>query len=357
MANLTDFLEPQLMKKKETAAKAGSEFKEWRELREVCNAFLRSGIFAGGAFEELSRPEKDIVKREEDLMMEIWCEHRVLPVEMVNSVLGEAFDGEVASYQRRIEPLVRFSALPRTKLGYIKNAAEKLSFAIIPYEYINQDGIVTKYAEEGSEWYAEEIQEGFRNVDELHAAVNRFEEIELYILCPIGFYDPWQEVKDDQTRQKIFGGELASIAMILGMLMPTQKNLYQMSKTNAENIESLNGTMEANFASVKRTLDNMQRQISWLAEIAEEARRHAVEATDTANAALKKAEMVEYMLMCLLDPLVFAVPKGTSLYDMEAEAHLLMCFGADMPIDFFLRRGLVQVDGKGYYDPIVKIYK
>lgn len=144
--------------------------------------------------------------------------------------------------------------------------------------------------------------------------------------------------------------------MILGMLMPTQKNLFQMSKTNAENIESLNQAMKSNFAEVRKTLDNVQGQISWLVDAVDTMKGEITRAAGVANAALNKATEVEYKLACLLDPLIFAVPRGTDLYDDDVNARLLMCFGADMPLDFFLRRGLVQVNSNGYYDPIVRIW-
>lgn len=357
MANLTNFLEPQLMKKTETVVREGAKFKEWEDLREVSNSFLSDGIFTGGAFERLSQPEKELVKKEESIMLGIWREHKFLPAEMANSALGEVCRGEIVAYQRKMESLVRFSALPQAKLESIRNAAEKLSFAVLPYEYINRDGIVKKYAEGGQRRYSQEIQEGFESVDELCRAVSAIEKVELYILCPIGFYDPWQEVKDVRTKQKIFGGELSQAAMILGMMMPTQKNLFQMSKANAENIEMLNGLMETNFAEVRKTLDNVWGQISWLTDAVRIARQVAGAASYVASVALRKAEQVEYQLACLLDPLIFAVPWGTDIYNDEVNARLLMCFGADMPLDFFLKRGLVQVNDDGYYDSIVKVYK
>lgn len=356
MANLTDFLEPRLAKDVETSIRARADYKEWKELGELCNSFLWSGIFTGGANDNLSQPEKDIVTREENIMLGIWHDDKFLPAEMANSVLGEVRDDEIVPYQRKLEPLVRFSALPQTRLSHIRDAAEKLSFAIVPYEYINQNGIVEKYAEEGQWQYAQEIRKGFEEVDALNKAVDVFEKLDVYILCPVGFYDPWQEVKDEQTKQKIFGGELSQVAMILGMLMPTQKNLFQMSKTNAENIESLNQAMKSNFAEVRKTLDNIQDQISWLEDAVDVMKGEITRAAGVANAALNKATEVEYKLACLLDPLIFAVPRGTDLYDDDVNARLLMCFGADMPLDFFLRRGLVQVDSNGYYDPIVRIW-
>ncbi len=371
MANLTNFLEPRLMESVETAVRTRMDYQEWQNLREACIFFLLQGIFTGGAYKTLSKPEKDIVAREEQIIQKIWREEKILPAEMASSVLGEVHGKQVLPYQRKLEPLVRFSQLPKTKLGNIRNAAEKLSFVIIPYQYINQADIVAKYAETGQQGYAWEVQEGFKAVNELSATVSTWEKIELYILCPIGFYDPWQEVKDLQTRQKIFGGELTLISTILGMMMSTQKNLYQMSKTNAENIASLSRTMEANFTDFRRTLDDMQNQISWLKNEVLIARREAAEAKSTtkqaaetasyarsiANYAAQKAEEVSYRLAYLLDPLVFAVPQGTNLQDDDAIARLMMCFGADMPLDFFLRRGLVKVDDNGYYDSILRILK
>lgn len=356
MANLTDFLEPWPKTDTEVAIRASKGYKEWESLREVCNVFLRQGVFSGGT-EGLSQPERSIVKREEAIIIEAWQRYQFLPAEMADSVLGKVQKGKVSFCQRRTEPLVRFSALPRTNLKHIRNAAEKLSFAIIPYEYINQDGIVAKYANAGQKQYAKEIRAGFKDVGELCEAVGKFEKIELYILCPIAFYDLWQEVQDDQERQKLFGGELASVAMVLGMMMPAQKNLFQMSKTNADNIEKMNETMKSNFVQIEKTLDSVWSKVSWLSEAIDSVRRTANRAVATADAALNKAKEVERQLICLLDPLIFAVPKGTNLYDDDVDVRLLMCFGADMPLDFFLKRGLVRVDGNGYYDPIVKVYK
>lgn len=369
MANLTNFMEPRLMKDAEIATRSSVEFKEWEELCRICISFLSQGIFVGGDYESLSQPEKDIVRREECIVGDLWYKNGFLPAEMANSALGRVRGGKLYPCQREMSPLVAYSALPKTKLGNIRNAAEKLSFAIVPYEYINQDGIVAKYAREGQREYSQEVRNGFEGVNELAAVVSTWEKIELYILCPISFYDPWQEVQDTYIRQKLFGGELSMVATILGMMMPTQKNLYQMSKTNAKNIETLNDTMRANFADVLQTLDNMQSQISWLRDEVFLARSEAAHATTvasmaqgmakaarrTANEALELAKTVDFKLACLLDPLVFAVPQGTDLLHDDVDARLMMCFGVDMPLDFFLRRGLVQVDDYGCYKPILRI--
>ncbi len=103
-------------------------------------------------------------------------------------------------------------------------------------------------------------------------------------------------------------------------------------------------------------MSDIQNQISWLKEAVGEAKREASMAADMASSALAAAQEARQMLNRLLDPLVFAIPKGTDIFNDVVEAHLMMCFGADMPLDFFLNRGLVRVDGNGYYDSIVKTY-
>lgn len=366
MANLTNFMEPRLIEAAEMELRLSAEFQEWERLREVCNSFLRQGIFVGKDYKVLSQPEKEIVQREERIIEDLWRKHKFLPAEMMNSALGTMRGGKVFPYQRKMSPLVAFAGLPKTGLSNIRNAAERLSFAIVPYEYINQEGIVAKYAKEGQREYSLEVKEGFDGVNELSAAIGKWEKIEIYVLCPIGFYEPWQEVKDLRTRQKLFGGELSMVATILGMVMPSQRNLYQMSKANEKNIESVNNTMHANFADMQRTLDNLQDQISWLKDEMFLARRDAAAvatvakdaqrtASENREAILRSHTRVANELMCLLDPLVFAVPRGTDLLNDDVDARLMMCFGVDMPLDFFLRRGLVQVENCECYKPILRI--
>ena len=58
---------------------------------------------------------------------------------------------------------------------------------------------------------------------------------------------------------------------------------------------------------------------------------------------------LETMIYCLLDPIIFSVDGSVIISDSnydEQNARIGLCFGTDMPIDFFVEKGLKTINDK-----------
>lgn len=73
MAHLMDFLAFWLPDEQREKARASSEFLQWSELKNKCEIMLERGYFAGNERREnLSGPEKLVLKQEDRLFQTIW---------------------------------------------------------------------------------------------------------------------------------------------------------------------------------------------------------------------------------------------------------------------------------------------
>lgn len=56
----------------------------------------------------------------------------------------------------------------------------------------------------------------------------------------------------------------------------------------------------------------------------------------------------EYKLYYLLDPIIFSVDEEKDFSDScnHKIAHIGLCFGPDMPLDFFVEQGLTTINDK-----------
>ena len=343
MPVLADFLPVQELKENEVAKqeKYSNQLKEFREAVDLMSKTFGINI------SEDSQIGKQILEKESFVFQKFWNEVGFIPKDFASSCL---------KIRMRYNYLSDLSQYPVVKISELKKMADSLSFVILPMPYIDMDKVIKMYREE-NELYAIKISDSYNEFE--HVVSNSQEyagKQQLYMLAPISFYDPWKEVSSKELLPKYFSKKLYHLSTTLGMIMPTQRNLYKMINTNQKNLKSLHETMQENFKAVEKSINECHKRIDWIEDLTNSLEIRVRNSEARANRMeLQLYDMhlqvthLEHMLYCLLDPIIFSVDAGTDISDSnydDKNARIGLCFGTDMPIDFFIEKGMTTINDK-----------
>lgn len=336
MPVLTNFLPVQELEEEEVTKQKSyaTKLKKFRNAVDLMSQTFDYEI------DEDSEIGQQILNKEAEVFQDFWDEVGFIPKDFDLSCLGTK---EGYNY------LSDLSQYPIVKVSELKKMADALSFAILPMNYINMDKIIETYAEKKS-YYAEKIEDSYNEFKEVVSNCQDYAgKQQLYMLASISFYDPWEEVSSEELIPKYFSKKLHHLSTTLGMIIPTQRNLYRMIKTNEKNLENLNETMQENFKAVEKSIDECHKRIDWV-EALTNSLEDRVRSNETGTKRMKlRLYKLEHMLYCLLDPIIFSVNADIDISDSDYDdenAHIGLCFGSDMPIDFFVEKGMKTINDK-----------
>lgn len=343
MPVLTNFLPVQELEE-EQVTKQKSYATQLKKFRKTVDLMSHTFDYEISEYSEIGQ---HILDKEAEVFQSFWDEVGFIPKD---------FDYSCLDTKMQYNYLSDLSQYPIVKVSELKKMANALSFVILPMSYINMDKIIEMYAEE-DDFYAEKIRDSYNEFEEIVSNCRDYAgEQQLYMLAPISFYDPWEEVSSEELLPKYFPKKLHHLSTTLGMIMPTQRNLYKMIKTNEKNLEGLNETMQENFKAVEKSINECHKRIDWIEALTNSLESRVRSSEARANRMeLQLYDMhlqvtkLEYMLYCLLDPIIFSVDADTDISDSYydgANAHIGLCFGTDMPIDFFVEKGMTTINDK-----------
>lgn len=343
MPVLTNFLPVQELEEEEVT-KQKSYATQLNKFRKAVDLMSKTFDYEISEDSEIGRY---ILEREEEVFQRLWDEVEFVPkdfaVSCLDTKMGYNYLSDLSQY-------------PVVKISELKKIADELSFMILPMNYVNMDKIIEMYAEEDGD-YAEKISDSYEEFKEVISNCREYAgRQQLYMLAPISFYDPWEEVSSEKLLPKYFSKKLHHLSTTLGMIMPTQRNLYKMIKTNEKNLEGLHETMQENFKAVEKSIAECHKQIDWV----ETLTRGLNSKVRSSEARAKEMELrlydmqikvthLEHMLYCLLDPIIFATYENVDISDADDDnenARIGLCFGTDMPIDFFVEKGMTTINDK-----------
>lgn len=297
-----------------------------------------------------------ILKKEETVYRVFWKDIGCIPTDFEKSCLGTRMP---------YNSLSNLSKYPVTKMSNLRNLANSLGFVILPIEYVNMEKIIKMYRQQNTD-YAKIVRNAYNEFKKtLDECKNYTRKQKIYILAPVSFYDPWKEISAENILPKYFPPQLKDLSTTLGMILPTQRNLYKMVKNSETNIENLNETMQKNFQMVEESIYDCHKRLDWVENLTKQlsARVNYLEGTvqslefRTANMAMNlqaihlRVTELEHMLYCLLDPIIFSVNEGIDISSIvcdDEDARIGLCFGTDMPIDFFIERGMTIINDKRF---------
>ena len=258
--------------------------------------------------------------------------------------------------------LASYSLYPSVQLRQIKDVAEKMGFVIVPLSYTNSKKMLEPYEDLNINYYYKLC----RSYDSFCHTVNFINNIfdleegdaidkyQIYVVAPLAFYNPWLEVSSEEdTLPKFFSSQLSTIETMLGLIIPTQKNLYAMSKTNSENIRLLDDTMRENFSVINKTIANVSERLAWIEHVNQVLSERVKSLEGELTRKQLKMFELETTVAHMLDPIIFAVPPKTDISSSSSddiEARVGLCFGLEMPVDVFVTNGLVEYNNKAFRD-------
>ena len=362
MPVLTNFLSVQEISEKE--ATLGQKFvneltgqrKAFKDLTRAFN--LELSPYSGFGHE--------LYEKEKGTLVKLFDTTNSIPEEFKASFFERSFE-----YMGFFDELSRY---PITNLFQLKRIADALSFVILPIEYVNiveifkmyymadkHDTEVTWFSHSHTILYYSRIRDAydlFRQSIDSCVKENLIKPQNIYILAPLSFYDAWLEVKNEKVIPKYFSNKLFSLSTTLGIILPTQRNLYKMTNSNSQNIREMKETMDANFEMLKQSIEDCHSRIDWVEKTVNRIQNVVASQQVQLREMKLKQEKLETMLYCLLDPIIFALNADIDISKRDsnnAKARIGLCFGPEMPIDFFVENGLTTIFDKRF-DQVTQIF-
>lgn len=341
MPVLADFLSVQKVEKKEQQKDYSARLRKFRKAVDLMSETFDCSISAKS---DLGR---QIIEKESEVFQDYWDDVGFIP---------KVFEYSCLNTKTKYSYLSDFSQYPVVQVSDLKQMADTLSFVILPIDYINMEKIFEMYEDENYS-YADKIREAYEEFKEVVSKCADFTgKQQLYMLAPISFYDPWEEVSCSKLLPKYFSKKLVHLSTTLGMIIPTQRNIYRMVNTTDKNLRTLQQNMKDNFEAVERSINECHSRIDWVEDMTKSLERRVAE--DESRSRRMELQLynmhlevtkLEHMLYCLLDPIIFAVDDDVDISSPdsnEEKAHVGLCFGPDMPVDFFLDKGMVTINDK-----------
>lgn len=345
MAVLTNFLPVQELEKERLAKqeKYVSELKKFRKvIASMYNTF-------DCCIPEDSSVGREIITKESEVFQSFWNEVGFIPSDFSISCLNT---------KRMYNYLCTLSQYPVVKISELKKIADILSFVILPISYININKIIETYSKKDKH-YAMKIEDSYDDFQEVVFNCQRYTgKQRLYILAPVSFYNTWAEVTSKEILPKYFSRNLEHLSTTLGIMIPTQRNLYKMIKTNQKDISNLQETMQENFKAVEKSITECHKRIDWVESLVKDLEnkvKSSESRIDRMNMNLHLLDIqtknlyLDHHLYSVLDPIIFSVDANTNISDVACNnenARIGLCFGADMPIDFFVEKGMTTINDK-----------
>jgi hypothetical protein len=290
---------------------------------------------------------------------------------------------------------------PTAELSNIQRIVEKLGFVILPFEYLNP----ASYAQE-----PREMKEAIQNFGSL-----RPDQLDIYVAYPAVHYSYENQLKAEDPNKKIWvSTDCRQAFLAIQLTIPMARSQYmsiELIKQNQQTLQSNQRQLESNIRSLAETqrmmmatmedlarntqsqLQNMSEAISQglalrteeaveqvrnlmrNAPMGEEARARASALINKlrTSSTMSEIQVAEQALKALtfelLEPLMFAVKKGTKIHDGKATCFLGPCWGPDfadilavaqgLKVDHEQRKTLTEITGKlwtsrGYFnDPSI----
>ena len=286
-----------------------------------------------------------IKKAEERIFRDAWKDIGFIPSE-VGSFDISRYNMHSLKGKNAYAGVLAYSNYPVTRLGALKELADKMGLVIVHNSYVDYGRQFDVYRNLDSRYYRlvrERYEEFQRVVNDVNVFLGDNQDgYQIYFVAPVSFYDLWLEVTSERVYPKFFSDKLATIRTTLDLLMPAQRNLYVMSKANEENIR----VMKKNFVLMEKAIVGIHERLAWLEDTTRVLNRRIEELSMKFDAVQMRVYELEKTAAYLLDPIVFALPSGidvASSKDDNAEVRIGLCFGPDMPLEVFVSTGMKEL--------------
>lgn len=235
----------------------------------------------------------------------MWKSFKKLTKEYKNSV---DISGETPDHLTKLDELYKI------KISKYRELADKFNMVIIPIEYTN----------------IEALFDVCDDTEKMNSALSKFKTLltsdtttryQIYILCPIDYYSVWEQVKTDVNKNMYYPEYFESMFDVLGMVMPTQKNLYLATQTNNSNIKKMASNIKENIKGLENKITKLSNKVN------------AIEMKQLEDARLKlELDNIEELKVAYrdYDPVLFAAPEEVDISESDDISIVGLCWGADI---------------------------
>ena len=203
--------------------------------------------------------------------------------------------------------ITKLSQTPTIKLGGIKSVADSLDMIIFPFDYIDRNS------------FAKEDYTLQRKIDRFNDSLKS--DYDMVVLAPINHYSLTNHAKSENADREIYAGKHSMVFTSVLMNIPMFRSILNDLGELRDNVESLSGTI----SNVEKNMEMMQKQITSLQKQLDQQKERQLKAEIAHQEAISSmSAKLSEMAFRVTDPVLFAIPKGTDINDMDNDDTL--CF-------------------------------
>lgn len=275
------------------------------KIEELKDVYSKVESLVGDSPELKKTIDTKISDKVKEIRTKYWTDRKYIPTKL------RTVDGIEVSTKNNSQDLL--SLLPKCDLDQLRFLADKFNMIIIPLEYTEIEKLFDTQPK------AEQKMLKIAYDDYMKALSEDNEKYDTFILCPLTYYNVWEQVKQERSISLYYPEELDNIFMTIELMIPTQKNLYLATKTNSENMIELKQSFETNIKTLSDKIDNISKKIDKMQS----------DSISLKNVELKKAETINYSYKDI-DPIMFSVKQGTDVSKDNCECTISLCWGSDI---------------------------
>jgi DNA repair exonuclease SbcCD ATPase subunit len=199
----------------------------------------------------------------------------------------------------------KISELPRTNLKNIRKIVEKLGLMIIPSEYFD--------------FYSATKDEPYSKRTKIYSFTDELKYyFDIYVISPLVFWDISAMVKSEKIKNDVYASSklkdvVAAVKIQLPLLREFQKRITDL-ENRMESYEENFINIQHTISDIKKSLKDFQEQLNRINERERERLKEIKELKIYIDRKTRFEENERFSFSAV-DPMLFAVKKGQSLYE------------------------------------------
>lgn len=287
----------------------------------------------GNIAELNSKIDNSLFQILEDIRLVSWRTNRTLPknYELLHTSNGSKADQFTA-----------LNRLPKAGIAQFRNLADMMNMVIFPVDYTDIYEVFKTQPNNFS------LKVHYQYITKL-VETDYTTKYNIYMLAPIQYYNLWNHIKSNKDLPIYYPASLESVFTTIELMVPAQRNLYLATKANTDNIAKLAANMDnietslkTNIDTINNKLENVIARVNTLeAKQIELQQKQLIQEEE--NKKLKQQLVTAEMYMASLrnvDPIMFAVPANVNITTEDANALIMMFWGADIDEMIFKFKGI-----------------
>lgn len=278
--------------------------------------------------EVIDRLRIEVADKSNKFLLDYFKKNDALPdVELV-TVSHSSYDGAKLVNRSAVQILGsnvgRLAESPRAKLSDLRSLSDALALTIIPVDYLSKKSYEGSYNVE--------------NQVNLFRKAAHEQEMDVYVMAPVRHYDVLRQIKSQDPGGQMYSLHHNTAFESLQMTMPALVMMSDAIVNIGSDLQSIFKRLDSLESTVKSTvrgLELMDKRMTELSKrVDEQQEQRLLEQIqikkleeDLIRARAESSRAFDWFAVG--DPMVFALPKGTSLATGEALAIVGPCWGPE----------------------------